>query len=521
MFRVLIVDDDINDRTGLEKFINWKSLMVGEVYTAENGEQGYEMAIKLKPDLLIADVAMPKLNGLEMASKLREEMPDIKFIFVSCFDEPMYLKSAIQFNSYGYIQKPIDLDEIENTIKKVLDVRTAEIHRDEELAYMENKLDLYKEGYKKQYLRDLILGNIHFDNNTDVTEIGLEIIDYYAVAYFKIKGNEKNKILWDYDDVYRLENYLNDNLGIRNVSMVNGCLNCVVVIYLDDVKDDDLIAKAIEPIELCREKIKRELNIDTFCFLSHMSNDYSEIHDLYLSLENMASDNITGESDKLIVADEVDVLGTNLDFNMECLKAELKRIVGLSSDENIETAVEGIFNKFNIENMPNKKQFVYLFRVMLEMIVSEFGEQSENVIMLSDKYTADLPDIQKWCIATLRECKMRISESNCEKVDARIQTMKDFIEKNYAKIDKLAMVADEVMLSINHASYIFKQQTGHTMFDYLIMVRLEKAKQLLDETYDKVYEISEKVGYKSPTYFTALFKQYTNMSPKDYRFRNK
>ncbi len=521
MFRVLIVDDDVNDRTGLEEFIDWKSLMVSEVYTADNGEQGYEMALKLKPDLLIADVAMPKLNGLEMAKKLHEEMPNIKFVFVSCFDEPMYLKSAIQFNSYGYILKPINIDELENIIKKVLDDRVTEIHRDEEMGYMENKIAFYKEGYKKQYFRDLILGNVHFDNSIDIAEIGLEIVDYYAIAYFKIKGNEKDRISWNYDDVYKLENYLNENLGIRSVSMVNSYLSCVVAIYLDNVDDDDLIAYAIKPIEDCREKIKKELGIDTFCFLSHISNNYSEIHDLYLSLENIASGNITEVSEKLIVADEVDVLDANFDFNMEYLKSELQRIVGLSSDADIADSVQSMFKKLDVDNMSNKKQFIYLFRVMIEIIMSEFGEKSENIIMLSDKYQTDVLDIKKWCIATLRECRMRISESNCEKVDVRIQTMKNFIEKNYAKIDKLTMVADEVMLSINHASYIFKQQTGYTLFDYLIMVRLEKAKQLLDETYDKVYEISEKVGYKSPTYFTSLFKQYTKMSPKEYRFRNK
>lgn len=523
MFKVLIVDDNVNDREGLKKIINWQALCVDEIFLAENGEQGYRTAMEVRPDLVIADIAMPRLNGLEMASKLQKDIPDVKFIFISCFDESMYLKSAIEFNSYGYIFKPIDVDEIEDTIRKVLQIRSVEVERDATMTHMQSRIRIYSKGYRKQYLRDLISGNIVFDTNEilDLKEIGLEIINSYALIYFEITDVKENASRCDYEDIYNIAELLENNLRERNCVLVQSFKSCVAVIFLDDVQPDEPMSEVIKELEQCQEQIEKKIAVCVSCVMSGLSKDYSEIHELYEKIENVNLNNISMQNNHLLLTDEIDISENIFDLKIGYLKAELQRIVGLSSEEEIEEFVERIFAQFDIENLSNKRQFVYLFRALLQIIVSEYGEQSEDILMLSEKYSSiNSDDLKKWCTAALRECKMRISEDTNAKLDTRVKKMKEFIDKNYSHIDKLQMVADAVYLSINHASYIFKKQTGYTMYDYLVKVRLESAKHLLDETFDKIYEISDKVGYKSPTYFTSLFKQYMNMSPKEYRARN-
>jgi two-component system response regulator YesN len=120
MLKVLIVDDNESDREGLKDFIDWNSLGIGVVITAKNGQDGFEKAIEVVPDIILSDISMPVYDGIEMMKRIKKEIEGVSFLFMSLFSEVEYLQSAINLKAETYILKPIDIDSISVVILKMV-----------------------------------------------------------------------------------------------------------------------------------------------------------------------------------------------------------------------------------------------------------------------------------------------------------------------------------------------------------------------------------------------------------------
>ena len=118
-FSVLVVDDEKMPREILRNYVPWETLQVGRVEEAEDGAQALEMARLHRPDIVISDVKMPRMNGLELASAVREMYPDCQFIFLSGYTDKEYLKGAIKLRAASYVEKPIDLEELITVVREV------------------------------------------------------------------------------------------------------------------------------------------------------------------------------------------------------------------------------------------------------------------------------------------------------------------------------------------------------------------------------------------------------------------
>mgnify|MGYP006069232601 FL=1 len=117
VMKLLIADDEILTRTGLTTSIVWSDLGIDEVYEASDGVEGLEMAKKYQPDIVLSDVRMPRMNGIDMLYKIREIAPDTSFIFMSGYSDKEYLKAAIKLQAVSYVEKPLDLGEISQAVR--------------------------------------------------------------------------------------------------------------------------------------------------------------------------------------------------------------------------------------------------------------------------------------------------------------------------------------------------------------------------------------------------------------------
>lgn len=131
-FSVLIVDDEAMPRTVLQKHIPWGELSVSNVYLATDGTEAVEQARRFRPEIIISDIRMPRLNGLEMAAAVREFLPACQFIFLSGYSDKEYLKSAIKLRAVNYVEKPLDLEEITAAVREVTTQLKREIKPTEE-----------------------------------------------------------------------------------------------------------------------------------------------------------------------------------------------------------------------------------------------------------------------------------------------------------------------------------------------------------------------------------------------------
>ncbi len=140
--KLLIADDEILTRTGLTTSIVWSDLGIDEVYEASDGVEGLEMAKKYQPDIVLSDVRMPRMNGIDMLYKIREIAPDTSFIFMSGYSDKEYLKAAIKLQAVSYVEKPLDLGEISQAVRTAAErhLQVIESRRSQDLRLRGRKI---------------------------------------------------------------------------------------------------------------------------------------------------------------------------------------------------------------------------------------------------------------------------------------------------------------------------------------------------------------------------------------------
>ncbi len=136
---VLLVDDEKMPREVLKQYIDWKALKIASVEDAEDAEQALEMARKHRPDIVISDMKMPRMNGLELAGKIRQMYPECQFVFLSGYTDKEYLKGAIKLKAASYVEKPIDLQEITSVLKEIVQELQTNAKPDPQLLFYRGK----------------------------------------------------------------------------------------------------------------------------------------------------------------------------------------------------------------------------------------------------------------------------------------------------------------------------------------------------------------------------------------------
>ena len=189
MFSVLIVEDNISDREGIKGLIDWGKLGIEVAGLAVDGFDGYNQAINLRPDFILTDVAMPVMDGIEMTRKLKAELPQTKFIFMSRFDDLEFLKNAIHLEVYGYILKPIDLSELTDAMEKIRNLRQSELEREQYEEKLKKQIKESMPVLQEKFFKDLLYGKL--ENENDVRDrmeyLGMDITyKYYAILFLQI-----------------------------------------------------------------------------------------------------------------------------------------------------------------------------------------------------------------------------------------------------------------------------------------------------------------------------------------------
>ena len=201
MYRMMIVDDQMKEVEGITELIDWNSLDIEIVGYANNGKEGVEKSKELNPDIIITDVIMPIMDGIEMIRQIKNYKPDVKVIFISCFDDFKFVSKAIEQGIYAYVLKPILPSEFIGTVNKVLGICEQETEKAIELMNLRKKVKESRELLIDQFFKNLLFGV--FDNSESIymqaefLELDLEKLKNIRVAYFEIKSKVNENKYYD------------------------------------------------------------------------------------------------------------------------------------------------------------------------------------------------------------------------------------------------------------------------------------------------------------------------------------
>lgn len=523
-YKVIFVEDEIVIREGIRDNVDWKAHGFEFCGEAPDGEMALQPLHTVKPDVLITDIRMPFMDGLQLSRIVRERLPRTKIIILSGHDEFEYAQQAIKLGVSEYLLKPVSVHDLHNVLDRV----AAELDREKEegsaLQKLREEVEENRAALKERFLLRLMIGAA---SSAEVIEksglLGIDLIARcYLVVVIRVAPSDSQE-QFDYlrcQRVYQLISTLVEN-------------NPDVFVLSKDVDELVLLMKGNSPEnlfeerDLILERAKQEMQ-PTGCELIVGSGMPQErITDIHQSFSD-ATDGIqvaVNGGKRALRFDKSDLLNVG--------KSAVEDYLRSGAAEGGNTLFEAIVRPLGDPALGSPVVRAVIFTDILlaaAKFVDELGGEVGKMFPELDNFETVLAGIDT--VEQLRETTRVVLERALAFRDSRmvnamgtshagvIKQAQEYISQRYLDPElSLHDVAAQVSLSASHFSAIFSQEMGRTFKEYLTETRMKNAKELLRTTTMKVFEIAYQVGYSDPHYFSHVFHKVTGLTPLEFRLR--
>lgn len=517
MYKALIVDDELLIRIGVKSCIKWNDFGFEEAQTVETGHQALKIIAEDGVDLLITDIMMPKMNGIELIEKALAINKNIKIICLSCHNDYEYVRTALKLGAKDYILKlSMKSEELGNLINEIKEELGTSNYI---MPEIKESLEIFFEDNLRKYINKIIdekmflknIENKKFILNSEYSLVYLQVDKYYIV---KEKGKIKEKNLFKFS----FNNLMLELLFEYNVflSEINEGRYILFFYALEKSIDFNIL---FEKINL---SLHRYLNITCTFFVYGIFDKLESIDKLYYGLSNFSQINFYGNSyiyyfeNKIFKKDGI-YLDNKLESNIIISFKQLDYIalelhINKMFDELVEKAE---YNPFKVKMM---------FMATAHCIIKESKIYELEMDKLLDKQKYPYENIINYeKIFEVKESILEISKILIEEIKklnlprehSEIIKAKTYILNNIEKEITLKEISKYCNISKSYFSTLFKKETGENFNDYTNRIKMEKAYDLISIYGLKAYQAAEKVGIYDNSYFTKIFKKYMKINPSD------
>lgn len=515
MRRVLLVDDEKYIRLGLKAMLAKLDTVFQEVYECGDGWDALNLVRENKFDLIILDIKMPCMSGIEFMKQAIAYGCTSKFIILSGYDEFEYAQESIKYGTRAYLLKPVKRQELLTVLKKL----ESELKAEEIISYSTQKAELLIQKFQVHELNYILL-------NENISE--KEIEDIFSNIEPRFYG--KNFVLgllcnYETDGSSQLQPediamkvavdfYFQDKEGI--------CLR-----FFDKEKNLVILGEDHKTLYGLPAYLKETSRVDSLLSVSTSFNSTIHLRKAYIEALEAKKYRVLKTGIRVFRYDELCRPGIPGD-NSEVIA---RKLAGLLHSPHIKEIEDTLYELLNpqvlsicsiqyLENIVDNMN-----KIVLKPMKKYFCDQKEEVIQQYDALTSiyHFKDVKEYYY-TLLNCLLKINAQlqgvqTGSRTRSEIETAVRLIRDNYHRDLDMAEVANKVFLNYTYFSLLFKEHTGYNFAEYLKNVRIEKAKELLENTFLKVYEIAKSVGYQSTKQFVRNFRFSTGVSPMEYRKR--
>lgn len=530
MIKVFLVEDEFVIREGIKKNIDWEGHGYQFAGEASDGELAFPMIKKEKPDIVITDIRMPFMNGLELSKLIKKEMPWIEIIILSGFEEFEYAKEAIKLGVARYLTKPISGDDL----LKELDVLSTKIEENKrEREIREKYLSEMKENTvseRKEFFENLVTGSqsaAELIQASEKLEINVTAM-YYNIMLSKIKASAHSQDEFSQRVVSieeELENYIDEDYII----MFDRDLEGKAFLFMAD--SEERLEEIINDFcEKSKEIFEKYDGIEYFAGIGERADKLRDIPHCFETANKAFTKRYFTDESAFVRCNDIEERDIENDkFDVESLdvnqldRSKIKEFLKFGDAQETEYFVDEYLAGLGSNAIRSQ-----IFRQYLVMDIYFSVVEFSNGLSVDSEdqglsgYKPDLvrteEESRNYIISIISKgIELRIGNVSGHNDDV-VDSVKAYIEENYDD-DELSLnkIASHVNFSPNHLSMVFSQQTGNTLIKYLTDYRMSKAKELLKCTNKKSSEISILVGYKDPHYFSYLFKKTQGVTPTQFR----
>lgn len=538
--KVFLVEDEMVIRRGIKNSIDWEKegyIFCGE---ASDGELAYPMIIKEKPDILITDIRMPFMDGLELCKLVKKELPNIKILILSGYDEFDYAKEAIRLGVTEYLLKPISSGKLLEALNGVSEsIRREKEDKDLVRKYMEEMRE-NTEHEKQKFFEQMIAGNLSM---ADALETGKKYemnlsAGMYNLLLFRFTLGEENRKSGELlgEAEYAIEK-LTERLEYV-FEFQRGVEGWAFLLMADN--EEQMSERVKELSKDLEEIMKNYLTIAYFGGIGQPVARLRELEESFREAERALAARFTMELNRIISVEDIR-MAQNVDTlddieitsfgEIEKTRTMLEKFLNNGAEDEIDEFVDVYINELPEENLKSvlMRQYIIMdayivmmsFCEKIEGIEGEMQAQSEE-LKNSMKTIQTLEEIKNYIRMLLKKIIGVRDTISGRRYSDIIEIAKDQIRKTYMSDEiSLNTIAAEVGMSPSYFSSIFSKEMGKTFVEYLTEIRMDRAKELLMCSSMKTSEIGYEVGYKDPHYFSYIFKKTQNCTPKEFRARGK
>lgn len=515
MYSLLIVDDEYQVRSGLKELFDWAGLGITVAADAADGEDALPLLERLRPDILLTDVRMNRMDGIELAHRARRLLPGIAIVFISGYSDAEYLKNALQVEAVDYIYKPIRMAELRSTmaqlVKRLDERKLRQEQQEQSRILLEKSKPLLVERFLRSWFHGLLedeqsirgkmaLMGLCFPENSGI------VAAMFQPLWTTLPDTgqaEKGQLLLESTIRHRLRHVLT-------------CAEDTGVAALLSVEDANQTDSACQTLTQIGQEIRGELGAE-------LLNRVSGWHASWLDAPAAVAQARQTVAHQVFPADQMVLRYTPEDEQERPLPGALEGdlleqlLMAGSADALAAYLEEGLHQE--CADPAATRKLLMCVALRADLALRKQGLEVLDALAFCRHAMGYLP------VATVKNSLMKHLRDGCKAIEAQreksyspvVARVMEMIRTRYGEHLSVSGMAEEVHYSASHLSMLFRRETGRTLSDALLHTRLEAAMNLLRTTWEPVSAIAAKTGYADVQYFSRAFKQFTGYTPLEYR----
>lgn len=532
MYSLLLVDDEPLIRRGIARIVDWASLGIDQIFEAGDGEEALEIVRSRPVNLVLTDIVMPFMDGIELAGILHRDYPEISVVIATGHEDFEYARQSIDLGVCSYILKPIGAKNLYAKMSEII----AGIRKEDEnrryISRMRSQLAKNLPIIRSRYLNEIVCQD-RGDKQRLIRQCRSAGIDFTSDSYIVGLLNLELDEIADEDVplyVFSCKNIAQECLGGRHYVFESNQSKKLVILFRCDILGDDSRNTAYQVMEIILKALDNTIHVKATGGLGVEVSDPNQLPVSFRSAKRACEYRFSlGEN---AVYDIRDGSLNTLLFRYPAEEVKgLLRSIRFGTDADIRESVCAIRQYIKNEKLLSGINVKIVLSEIVTDILKELSELSEiapgtteqclrlyGEISQMSSLEVILKEIMQ-AAATAAEDFRRTENTSSR---ALVRKVKECVNAHYMDLSfSLPTAANEVGVSTGYLSALFKKETGMNFIKYLTDVRMEKAMELLQGTDLRAYEIADQIGFENTHYFSVAFKKYAGMSPSDFRRRGR
>lgn len=530
MLKVLIADDEKNICLMIQKLVNWESYGMEVIALVHNGLDAMRVIEQQRPQLVISDIRMPGYDGLEIVKRTRQLELDTDFVIISGYKQFEYAHTALNLGVEHYLLKPIDKQELEETLEKLCQKHAINRKKEAEQERLMEQVRDSKRTVRQHFLTDIIKKNGTINT---VLQVQKEETDCYGFEQdrfwaFMVKLDTEDRAQ-KLDGVLQMAEHMIEYVFQQGkCEYINSRMNSGIITILNYKQEEKSEIRSL--IEKCFHKLFQELEkFGGFHVTLGVGGDRQAISETADSIQeaiNAVKCRARVGMNKVIYYDQLHYREASVKEILEETRREMRNMVTVFDYE----ALRGLATKDlkNIQAIPMCSPVaIYEYIENVTQLVAEtlrkngmdeevVSQMEENVRHEMDYYV-DMDEIVYRSFEVIRLCLEKLFAQRKNRSQRPIRMAREYIQQHYAQQVTLEEVAEAIGLSPAYLSTMFKKEMGISFSDCLISCRIDVARLLLKESDLSIREVAEQVGYMDARYFSKVFNKIVGLKPSVYR----